>query len=133
MHKNKLGIGPTHSCTYCRPTGPQPVTNSLHTSSVASPIGLRQEGQSERTFPILAFSSRCFLFFLDFFPIFPLFSPIFFLFFPIFDNFFAASRGHSAPSTVHIRRVFFFLFFCFPHPTLVSTKYSNIMMPDFLI
>ena len=40
-------------------------------SSVASPIC--QEGQSERTFPIFAFSSRFFLFFPDF----SWFSPIF--------------------------------------------------------
>ena len=38
--------------------------SKLRISSVASPIC--QEGQSERTFPILAFSSRFFLFFPDF-------------------------------------------------------------------
>ena len=51
-------------------------------SSVASPIC--QEGQSERNFPIFAFSSRFFLFF----PIFPDFSWIFPDFFPIFSDFF---------------------------------------------
>ena len=40
----------------------------IDSSSVASPVS--QKGQSERTFPILAFSSRFFLFFPDFFPIF---------------------------------------------------------------
>ena len=54
------------------------------TSSVASPIC--QEGQSERTFPILTFSSRFFLFFLIF--------PLFFL---IFDNFFAVKGGTLPP------------------------------------
>ena len=54
-------------------------------SNVASPIC--QEGQSERTFLILAFSE--FWFFLDFFPIFP-------LFLPIFDNFFAV-KGALCP------------------------------------
>ena len=44
----------------------------LITSSVASPVC--QEGQSERTFPIFAFSSRFFLFFTRFFLIFPSFS-----------------------------------------------------------
>ena len=38
-----------------------------HTSSVASPIC--QEGQSERNFPIFAFSSRIFLFFPEFFAV----------------------------------------------------------------
>ena len=41
-------------------------------SSVGSPIC--QEGQTEKTSPIFAFSSRCFLFFPEFFPIFPSFS-----------------------------------------------------------
>ena len=49
-----------------------------------------QEGQSERTYPILASSSQFFLFFLIF-PDFSLFFPIFPLF-PIFDNF-SLSRG----------------------------------------
>ena len=47
----------------------------MQTSSVASPIC--QEGQSERTFPIFAFSSRFFLFF----PSFPLLFPDFWHFF----------------------------------------------------
>ena len=51
-------------------------------SSVASPIC--QEGQSEITFPILAFSSR-------FFPIFPLFFPIF-RDFPSFSRFLTLFR-----------------------------------------
>ena len=51
-------------------------------SSVASPIC--QEGQSERTFPILAFSR-----FSSFLPDFP-------LFFPIFGKFFAV-RGATLP------------------------------------
>ena len=46
----------------------------LH-SSVASPIC--QEGQSETTFPIFAFSSRFFLFFPEFFPSFPNFWQVF--------------------------------------------------------
>ena len=53
-------------------------------SSVASPIC--QDGQSERTFLIFAFSSR----FSSFFPDFP-------LFFPIFDNFFAVRGGTLLP------------------------------------
>ena len=44
-------------------------------SSIASPVC--QEGQSERNFPIFAFSSRFFLFFPDFFPPFPNFWQIF--------------------------------------------------------
>ena len=44
----------------------------LITSSVARPVC--QEGQSERTFPIFAFSSRFFLFFPDFSWFFPSFS-----------------------------------------------------------
>ena len=53
----------------------------VRTGSVASPFC--QEGQSERIFPIFAFSSRFFLFFPDFssffliFPLFPRFSPDF--------------------------------------------------------
>ena len=50
-------------------------------SSVASPIC--QEGQSERTFPIFAFSSQFFLFFL----ISPYFFPLFHDFFPLFPDF----------------------------------------------
>ena len=56
-------------------------------SSVASPVC--QEGQSERTFPIFAFSSRFVLFFHDFswFP-------------PLFPDFFFRCQGwHSAPLT----------------------------------
>ena len=53
-------------------------------SSVASPIC--QEGQSERTFPIFAFSSRFFLCFPDFS-----------LFFPIFCKFFAVRGGTLPP------------------------------------
>ena len=56
-------------------------------SSVASPIC--QEGQSERTFPIFAFSSRYFLFF----PIFHEFSPSF----SRFSANFSLSRGQSVP------------------------------------
>ena len=52
-------------------------------SSVASPIC--QEGQSERTFPIFAFSSRFFLFFPDFSP--------------IFGKFFAVRGGTLPPLT----------------------------------
>ena len=66
----------------------------LHTSSVASPIC--QEGQSERTFPIFAFSSR----FSSFFPDFCLFFPIFLFFprfFPIFGKFFAVRGGILPP------------------------------------
>ena len=59
----------------------------LITSCVASPVC--QEGQSERTFPIFAFSSRFFLFF----PIFHGFS----LFFPIFGKFFAVRGGTLPP------------------------------------
>ena len=65
---------------------------SLHTcmsNSVASPIC--QEGQSERTFPILVFYSR-FFFFFSIFSWFFLSFPRFFLFSPIFDNF-SLSRG----------------------------------------
>ena len=58
-------------------------------SSVASPIC--QEGQSEKTFPILTFSSRFFSF-SRFSVIFPLFSPLF----PDFDNFFAV-KGATLP------------------------------------
>ena len=54
------------------------------TSSVASPIC--QEGQSERTFPIFAFSSQFFLFFPNF--------PDFFL---NFGNFFAVRDGTLPP------------------------------------
>ena len=64
------------------------------TSSVASPIC--QEGQSERTFPILAFSSRFSLFFSIFTRFSSLF-PSFSLLFPIFDNFFAVKGGTLPP------------------------------------
>ena len=64
-------------------------------SSVASPIC--QEGQSERIFPILAFSSRFFLFFSIFFPIFPLYFLIFSLFLSIFDNFSTVKGGTLPP------------------------------------
>ena len=57
-------------------------------SSIASPIC--QEGQSERTFPILAFSSWFFLVYLIFSSLFSQFFPLFFL---IFDNFFAVEGG----------------------------------------
>ena len=67
-------------------------------SSVASRIC--QEGQSERTFPILASFPRFFLFS----PIFSSFSQFFFLFFlsspdffPIFDNFFTVKGGTLPP------------------------------------
>ena len=59
-------------------------------SSVASPIC--QEGQSERTAPILPFLP-------DFFPFSPIF-PDFLLFFPLFHNFWQIFRcqwGYSAP------------------------------------
>ena len=56
------------------------------TSSIASPIC--QEGQSERTFPIFAFSCNC-----SFFPIFPDFP----LFFPDFWQIFHCQGGHSTP------------------------------------
>ena len=56
-------------------------------SNVYSPIC--QEGQSERTFPIFAFSSRLFLFF----PNFPDFSPPF----HDFWQFFCCQGWHSAP------------------------------------
>ena len=58
-------------------------------SSIASPIC--QEGQSERTFPIFAFSCRFFLFF----PIIPDFPPLF----PDFWHFFHCQGWHSAPLT----------------------------------
>ena len=56
-------------------------------SSAASPI--YQEGQSERTFLILTFSSWYLLFFPDRPPLFP--------FFQIFGKFFNCQEGHSAP------------------------------------
>ena len=60
--------------------------DTLTCSSVTSPIS--QEGQSERNFPIFAFSSR---FFLIFFPDFS-------WFFPSFWHFFFCCQGwHSAP------------------------------------
>ena len=64
-------------------------TETLETSSVASPIC--QEGQSERTFPIFVFSSRFFFFswFSPFFPIFPLITQ--------FWQIFHCQGGHSAP------------------------------------
>ena len=58
------------------------------TSSIASPIF--QEGQSERNFPIFAFSSWFFLFFPEFFLIFS-------WFFLIFGNFFAVRSGTLPP------------------------------------
>ena len=63
-------------------------------SIIASPIC--QEGQSARTFPIIAFSSRFFFFFPDFCLFFPIF-PDFSLFFPIFGNFFAVRGGTLPP------------------------------------
>ena len=62
-------------------------------SSVASPIC--QEGQSERTFPILAFSSR----FILFVTIFPNFCSLFSRFLPLFPDFdkFPLSRGALCP------------------------------------
>ena len=62
-------------------------------SSIASPIC--QEGQSERTFPILAFSSD-FSSFSQFLPNFPLFFPIFPLF-PDFWQFFHCQGGTLPP------------------------------------
>ena len=56
----------------------------IRSSSVASPIC--QEGQSERTFPIFASSSR-------FFPFFPRFYPLF----PDFWQIFRCQGWHSAP------------------------------------
>ena len=68
----------------------------LSDSSAASPISCNcHEGQSERTFPILAFSSQFFLFF-SIFPIFLLLFPLFPLLSPIFDIFLAASRAPLA-------------------------------------
>ena len=64
-------------------------------SSIASPIC--QEGQSERTFPILAFSSQLFLFILIFSQFFLSFFLIFSLFFPDFWQFFHCQGRHSAP------------------------------------
>ena len=75
----------------------QPV-DCLNGSSVASPIC--QEGQSERNFPIFAFSSRFFLFFPNFswfFPDFSWFSPRFFPDFHDFWQFFPCQGWHSAP------------------------------------
>ena len=46
----------------------KPTSSNVPSSSVASPS--YQKGQSERTLPIFAFSSRFFLFFSDFFPSF---------------------------------------------------------------
>ena len=59
----------------------------IHISSVAAPIC--QEGHSERTFPILAFSSRFFLFFATFSGFFPSFSR--------FLTIFSLSRGTLCP------------------------------------
>ena len=77
-----------------RPPGYAPVVPSIidrlgtkesnKRSSVASPIC--QEGQSERNFPIFAFSSWFFLFFPDFS-----------WFFPSFWQIFHCQRWHSAP------------------------------------
>ena len=54
--------------TLWKPRTTEEISKFLNTfcSSVASPIW--QEGQSERTFPIFAFSSWIFLFFPNFFP-----------------------------------------------------------------
>ena len=62
----------------------------LITGSVASPVC--QEGQSERTVPIFAFSSRFFLFVSRFFLIFS-------LFFPIVGKFLAVRGGTLPPLT----------------------------------
>ena len=67
------------------------LNTSVIYSSVASLIC--QEGQSERNFPIFAFSSRFFLFF----PIFPDFFPIFPDFSPDFWQIFAARSGTLPP------------------------------------
>ena len=64
-------------------------------SSVASPIC--QEGQSERNFPIFAFSSRFILFFLIFFLIFPRFFPLF----SDLGQIFRCQGWHSAPPRCH--------------------------------
>ena len=88
--KKKSGStwAPTHSqvpCS-CKNKG----AHDTVPSSIASPIW--QEGQSERTFPIFAFSSWFFLFFSDFAWFFPLSHP---LIFGIF--FFCCQVWHSAP------------------------------------
>ena len=82
-----------HQCTLSMRNHYQLTSNDTtqvqYFSSVASPIC--QEGQSERTFPILALSSWFFLF--------SIFSR-FFLSFPDFSQFltiFSQSRGHSVP------------------------------------
>ena len=71
-----------------------PVSTDMKSSRVASSIC--QEGQSERTFPILAFSSRFFLLFLIFLDFSSLF-PDFFSLLPDFWQFFRCQGGHSAP------------------------------------
>ena len=68
-------------------------------SSVASPIC--QEGQSERTFPIVTFSSRFFLFF-SIFSWFFLSFPNFFPLFPDFWPFFRCQGGYSGPLAPYI-------------------------------
>ena len=61
------------------------------TYSVASPIC--QEGQSERTFPILAFFFPVFPLFLDFFPDFSSLFPDFFPIFPDLWQFFRCQEA----------------------------------------
>ena len=79
----------THVCrVHCERARSFACLGTATISDVAS--SFCQEGQSERTFPIFAFSSRFFFFFTLIFLWFP---P---LFLPIFGKFFAV-RGHSAP------------------------------------
>ena len=72
---------------------PEMAPQLLSISSISSPIC--QEGQSERNFPIFAFSSR----FVLFFPFFPSFSH-FSLFSPSFSQFWAifCCQGGTLPS-----------------------------------
>ena len=91
----EFGYGPLVVCKphllwCCQLANPLSCLNHA-TSSVASPMC--QEGQSERNFPIFAFSSR----FVLFFPIFPWFFPDFFLLFPDFGQIFRCQGWHSAP------------------------------------
>ena len=115
-------------------------TNTPHDSSVASLICL--EGQSERNFPIFAFSSRFFLFFPDFSPIFPDFSPIFGKFSlsgvalcpPCHPSGYATAprstplcpHPHAQDSYSENKRYFCFILFCFVFVTLTQ---SNSLCP----